>query len=337
MLEAIGFLCLGKSFLSARDRHVVRQGETFFDVEGALGSDQRATATVRVAVVPGEGKRAFVNGVPLDRLADLVGKAPVVILSPADAELTAGGPSERRRFLDTTLSQSSPVYLDDLMKYRRALKQRNALLQHVKKGGALPPGTMDAWDEEVAVLGGRIMMRRRSFLDQFRTFVDEAYHLLEAPGAPPSLTYQPSADEGEEAEAALRRALGRTRQRGRQLGRTPVGPHLDEVVFQLGGLDLRPFASQGQHRTFALVLRFAEALFLRDRLEEDPLLLLDDVFGPLDPERTRLVLDLLQGGAMGQSFLTAAGQEPFVGLVPFHKEEHGLFHVEHGAVAPAPS
>lgn len=335
LLEAIGYLCLGKSFLTSSDQHAVQRGCGHFAVEGVFAAEGRPDLLLRLVFVPGEGKRAFVNGAPLDRLAGLIGRVPIVILSPADYDLTAGGPSERRRFLDTVLSQSYPVYLDDLVKYRRALRQRNALLQDLRRGRSGSVTALDAWDEEIAVLGGRLMERRVGFLEGFVSSVEEAYRLLGSPGGQPGLKYAPSAgsEEGSSAES-LRHALGRSRRRSIELGRTLVGPHLDEVVFQIDGFDLRPYASQGQHRTFALAVRIAEALFFREHMDESPILLLDDVFGPLDPDRTDVVLRLLASQELGQSFVTAARREPFVGVVPFEDDDHTLFHVEQGAVAP---
>ena len=333
VLEALGTLCLGKSFLGASDATLLQRGAPHFTVEGAFDGEDRPDARLRLAFVPGEGKRAFANGSPLDRLADLVGRVPVVILSPSDHELTAGGPVERRRLLDATLSQVFPVYLDDVLKYRRALKQKNALLQQVRRGRPQAPGTIDAWDEELATLGGRIVARRRAFLARFAELLVDAYDLLGSPGGVPSLAYQPSSgsDDADDTEA-MRRSLARTRRRSVDLGRTLVGPHLDEVAFQIDGFDLRPYASQGQHRTFALAVRVAQALYVRERTDEPPLLLLDDVFGPLDPDRSRVVLDLLVSGTLGQSFVTAARSEPFDGVVPFESDEHAAFHVEQGAV-----
>ena len=334
VLEALGTLCLGKSFLGASDATLLQRGAPHFTVEGVFDGEDRPDVRLRLAFVPGEGKRAFANGAALDRLADLVGRVPVVILSPSDHELTAGGPVERRRLLDATLSQVFPVYLDDVLKYRRALKQKNALLQQVRRGRPQAPGTMDAWDEELATLGGRIVARRRSFLNRFAELLVDAYDLLGSPGGVPSLAYQPSSgsDDADDTEA-MRRSLARTRRRSVDLGRTLVGPHLDEVAFQIDGFDLRPYASQGQHRTFALAVRVAQALYVRERTDEPPLLLLDDVFGPLDPDRSRVVLDLLVSGTLGQSFVTAARSEPFDGVVPFEADEHAAFHVERGVVA----
>ena len=337
VVEAIGYLCLGKSFLSPTDAPVVQRGAGHVEVEGETESDRGAISRVRIAVVLGEGKRAFVNGAPLDRLSGLVGRVPVVVLSPADHELTAGGPSVRRQMLDATLSQAYPVYLQDLMAYRRALKQRNALLGTLRRGATLATGTMGAWDAETATLGSRIIVRRAEFLDRFGAFVAEAHALLQEPGLPPSLRYSPSIDltAADDPDAVFRQALARTARRSRETGRTLVGPHLDEVTFLLDDVDLRPYASQGQHRTFALALRIAQALFLREHLDEAPLLLLDDVFGPLDQARSRVLLDLLLSQTVGQSVVTAARPEPFLAVAPLEARAHSVFHVEHGRVSPS--
>ena len=338
LLEAIGYLSLGKSFLSARDAHVIRRGAAHFEVEGDVEGDARANAHVRFVSVPGEGKRAFVNKAPLDRIVDLVGRIPLVILSPADHELTAGGPTERRRLMDSTLGQSYPVYLDDLLRYRRALRQRNALLQQVRRGRSLPAGTLDAWDEEVAVLGGRIMTRRDDFVAGFDTHLQEAYAALGHPGEPITMSYEPSVSFGAEddAESSIRQGLIQTRRRSQKTGRTFVGPHLDEVTFRIGGHELRLYGSHGQHRTFSLAVRIAQALFLRETVDERPVVLLDDVFGPLDAERSRLVLDLLASGRLGQSFVTSATPEPFGTYLPFADGGHASFHVEQGHVVSSP-
>lgn len=337
VLEAASLLCLGKSFLASSDAPLVQRGATHVEVEGETESDRGSVARLRVAIVPGEGKRAFANGVQLPRLSDLIGRVPLVILSPADYELTAGGPSIRRQLVDATLSQAYPVYLTDLLAYRRTLRQRNALLVSLRRGGSLARGTMEAWDAELALHGSRLVARRAEFLARFGEFVAQAHQLLQEPGSPPSLRYVPSVsfEQCDDPVAAFRHALARTERRGRDAGRTLVGPHLDEVAFLLDDVDLRPYASQGQHRTFAVALRIAQALFLRDHLDESPVLLLDDVFGPLDSDRSRVLLHLLLSRQIGQSIVTAARPEPFQELAPFDRSVHAVFHVEHGAATPS--
>ena len=333
LLEAIGFLGIGKSIVGTPDAYVLQRGASFFSVEADVEGEHRSGGRVRVASVPGEGKRATINGSPADRLSELIGVVPFVFVSPADYDLTAGGPSERRKLLDLTLSFAYPVYLDDLMGYRRALQQRNALLASVRRGGVLPPGTLDAWDTELASRGARLVVRRRDFAIALADRLSEAFELLGIVGETPGLRYEPSVDT-EDSGDALRIALRRTERRSRDLARTLVGPHLDEVVFSLSDHELRPYASQGQHRTFGLALRLAQALFLSNHHDEPPLLLLDDVFGTLDVDRTQRVLALLTSGTLGQSFVTAARADLFA---PSLSDQDGVFHVEHGTVLPLSS
>ncbi|MEO1075665.1 MAG: DNA replication/repair protein RecF [Bacteroidota bacterium] len=341
VLEAIHYLCLSKSFLTSSDAYVLQRDRPFFEAEGDFESERRPSLQVRLVYVPDEGKKLFVNRAPLDRLSDIVGQLPVVVIAPDDYDLTAGGPEERRRFLDNTLSQSKPVYLDDLLKYRRALKQRNALLLHLKRNRGASDAGLDAWTEELVTLGARIVVRRARFLDRFAGFLAEAYEQLGEVGEEPTFDYQtfaplpdaPADDLDIEAVADLfRRHLGRRARQERERGRTLLGPHRDEIVFKLNGFEVRPYASQGQHRTFGLALKLAKFFYLKDRLDETPLLLLDDVFGTLDVKRARVVLALLRSEAVGQSLLTAARADAFTDLIDFDGATHRHLRVEAGRV-----
>ncbi len=337
VLEAIHYLCLTKSFLTGTDTHALQRGAQFFDVEGRFEGEHRSSFTTRMAFVPQEGKKIFRNGAPLDRLADIVGELPLVILSPADLVLTEGGPEHRRKFLDATLSQARPVYLDDLLKYRRALKQRNALLHQSRRGGRFGHDALSAWDEELIQLGARIIDSRRRFLEHFAGFLGEAYRLLNAVGEEPTMRYVSVADMDDapdiEAISGLyREKLNSLARREREQGRTLAGPHRDEVVFKLGDFEVRPYASQGQHRTVGLALRLATFLYLQDRLEETPLLLLDDIFGTLDARRAEIVVDLLDSDTIGQSLITAARPEMLAPHVRFGTGEHFAIELANGSV-----
>ncbi len=338
LLEAVHYLCLSKSFLTTQDTHALRQGCPFFEVEGRFEGEQRPELTARLVYVPEEGKRIFINKAPLGRLSEVVGMLPVVVFSPADGALTAGGPDERRRFLDNTLSQARPVYLDDLLHYRRALKQRNALLFAQRRSRSpADPASLQAWDEELITLGARIIERRRRFIAEFAAFLAEAYASIEAVGEEPSIAYETAvALEEEMTEAdiaeAFRQALRRLARRERERGRTLAGPHRDELVFRLNDFEVRPYASQGQHRTFGMALKLAKYFYLRDRLNETPLLLLDDVFGDLDPHRSAVFLRLLQSDVVGQSIITTARRDPFEESLDFSGPEHAALYVVHGTV-----
>ena len=338
VLEAVHYLCLSKSFLASQDRYVLRIGCPYFEVEGQFEGERRPELKVRLVYVPDQGKRIFVNGAPLERLSDVVGMLPVVVLAPEDYVLTAGGPEERRRFLNNILSQARPVYLDNVLKYRRALRQRNELLmQHRRRRSAPPPSLMASWDAELVMLGSRVVAARHAFVQTFSAFLQEAFARIEDVAERPTMEYvtiAPLSDEMDEEQIAERywRQLHHVRQREQQRGRTLVGPHRDEIVFRINDFEVRRYASQGQHRTFGMALKLAQYLYLCDRLDERPLLLLDDVFGSLDSRRTTGFLDLLQTGVVGQSLITAAQRTSFDRVVPFERPEHHAVALEAGAV-----
>ncbi|MDX1547310.1 MAG: DNA replication and repair protein RecF, partial [Rhodothermales bacterium] len=332
------YLCLSKSFIASQDTYALRKGAPYFEVEGVFETAHRHEKTVRLVYMPAEGKRIFVNGAPLERLADVVGMLPVVVFSPEDQALTAGGPDERRRFLNNIMSQARPVYLDDLMKYRRALRQRSELLHQARRAPrTVPPSLLDSWTEELVVLGSRVIAGRLRFLREFERFLDDAYRQIEAVSEKPTLDYAgiaplpPEADEDAVA-AIFRERLDRAAPQERRLGRTAAGPHRDELVFRLDGMEVRRYASQGQHRTFGMALKLAQYFYLYDRLEEAPLLLLDDVFDTLDATRTRAFLDLMQSDALGQTVVTAAERRSFEGLLDFSGPGVQTLRVEPGGI-----
>ncbi len=273
VLEAIHYLCLSKSFLPAQDSIALRRGAPFFEIEGAFCGTRRAALSARLAYEPDAGKRLFVNGAPLARLADVVGRLPVVVLAPEDFILTAGPPEERRRFLDNTLSQARPSYLTDLLRYRRALKQRNALLQDHRQTRNADPAALRAWTTELVTLGARLMARRHLFVNEFSAHLERAYEPLADLGEAPAIEYKTAvptsvlAGEPAVLEEAFDAQLARLATRERMRGRTLLGPHRDDLSFTLGSFDVRGYASQGQHRTFALALKLATFSYLREQLD----------------------------------------------------------------------
>ena len=337
LLEAIHYLCLTKSFLASQDAYALRKGTPYFELEGAFEGDQRPELTVRLVYVPDQGKKVFINGAPLERLSQIIGVLPIVTFSPEDHAITAGGPDERRRLLDNVLSQSLPVYLDDLLKYRRALRQRNELLSQYRGRGrtAAAAPVLASWRAELVLLGSRVIQRRLQFVRAFSTYLERAYSRIERVAEQPTITYNGVARLDAEADleaiaAAFEAELDRVSERERERGRTLVGPHRDDLVFKLNGLPVRRYASQGQHRTFGMALKLAQYFYLEDRLEERPILLLDDVFGHFDPSRTGAFLELLKSEDVGQSIITGTQKAPFAQHIFFAAPEHGSIHVTRG-------
>ena len=337
ILEAIHYLALSKSFLSSTDGYALRKGEPFFEIEGNFGGAQRTDFDVRLVFMPEEGKRMFINKSPLERLANIVGQIPIVVFAPSDHALTAEGPDVRRRFLNNILSQARPVYLDDLMKYRRALKQRNVLLTQYRRTRSMSTEVLSSWDAELIRLGSRVILGRHKFVAAFSEFLEEAYGRIDSVSERPAMAYRTIGNLEEEADEEIIQKtfasrLNQVARREMEIGRTLVGPHRDELIFTLNDLEVRRYASQGQHRTFGMALKLAQFFYLKSKVDETPILLLDDLFGNLDENRTRVFLELLDSDVVGQSIITAAQRAPFDNALSFSDNLNQAVHVVEGSI-----
>ncbi|MBO6574613.1 MAG: DNA replication and repair protein RecF [Rhodothermales bacterium] len=316
ILEAVHYACLGKSFLASSDRYALTRGADRMQIDMEVDTERRSTEKVRLIYVPGEGKRVFVNGALLDRLVDVVGRFPVVVLAPSDHRLTEDGPDERRRFLDAMLCQASPAYLNALIAYRRVLKQRNELLsrrQHMR--GEM----MASYDDALVQHGSRLIARRARFVREFGEHLERAYQLMAESSEEPSIEYRGLShleDEPAVANVYRERLVARFDDACAR-GVTLTGPHRDDLIFRLDDMLVRRYASQGQHRTFVMGLKLAQYFYLEERLGERPLLLLDDVFDTLDPDRMATIARLLSGDAVGQSLVTSARADVFSEVLQF--------------------
>lgn len=336
VVEAISYLCLTKSFYAGSDALVLRFGEGMFEVEGTLVSDDGRPWEVRVAYLAGSNEKYYtINRRRVEPLSSVIGRFPIVVFSPEHGAVTTGGPAERRKFLDLVISQSSPSYFQALLEYRSVLRQRNRVLLDLKLNRAGGPGVLEAWDEQLVRHGCAIWAKRRSFVEEFQPIVRSVYDRFVGGGEEPSLAYAPLG-KGEfppstDAIAdAFRAQLAEKAALERRFGTSLAGPHRDEVGLAINGLELRSFASQGQHKTFVIALKLAEFLYLKSRCGETPLLLLDDVFAELDQERTARVVAAIEEA--GQAFLTSTDRRLVESWTP-SDDACRWFLIEGGAVA----
>jgi DNA replication and repair protein RecF len=331
ILDAIHYLCMSRSFVSGSDQYVVMQGESGFRVDGEFEGSIRSSFRVTCTYSRGEGKKIFVNDSPLDRLADLIGMVPVVVLSPDDKRLTSEGPTERRSFLDAMISQISKSYLSDLIDYRRIVKQRNRLLSDPRYRSAELNAFLEPWNRQLVQTGSRIILKRASVLNQFAHYLQETYDLISGIGHRPHFFYKTISTETgnlEDLEQHFSSILADEYDRERDREQTVAGPHRDDLIFYLDDQELRKFGSQGQHRLFALALKLAQLRFYSEHLDDLPVLLLDDVFGDLDPHKTNILVRTLMD-QHAQTFITAANPEPFRDLVE-HGDDYMWYIMENG-------
>jgi DNA replication and repair protein RecF len=314
---------------------VLQIGAEGFVVGGMIASDGGVEYRVESSYERASGaRRTSVAGADVPRRTDLIGQFPVVLLSPEQAAITVGGPADRRKFLDLTLSQAGRLYLEDLLEYRKALRQRNKALLDAKLTRRPLESSLDAWSELLVRKGTRVALRRREFVEEFRPYVERAFERIAGGQEQPTLTYDsrilagPGGSEAEVTEA-FRRALDESSREEAKAGTTLVGPHRDEMELQINGLPVREFASQGQHKTFLVGLKLAEFSYLKDQCSETPLLLLDDVFSELDEQRCRHLLDLV--ATAGQVFITATDERAIPAGIP-NGPRKARFHVRGGRV-----
>lgn len=317
LIDAIHYLCMSRSFVASTDQYVISAGQKRFSVEGHFEGTIRSSFSVGCSYARGEGKKITVNESPLDKLSDLIGRVPVVVLSPDDKKLTSEGPAERRSFLDAFIAQLSPAYLRDLIDFRRVLKQRNSLLGDQRMQITAMEALIEPWNEQLIASGSRIVHRRAEVLAKFEHFLDESYELIAGIGHRPHFEYKTFCTDVKTPEIiadSYRKMLVEAFDKERERQQTTIGPHRDDIVFYLDDKELRKFGSQGQHRLFALALKLAQRAYYAEELEDLPIFLLDDVFGDLDPQKTKILVDMLKSEP-GQTFITAANRNLFAQMV----------------------
>ena len=289
MLEAIALLGWGRSHRTSADGELIRWGRDLARVEGTVGNDVLEVAIQRSgADGTGGRKRIRVNGV--GRRASALGRhLRVVLFAPEEMLLVVGSPSLRRAAIDALAAARFPAYADDLGTYGRTLQQRNSLLRAIREETA-SRDQLRFWDDSFLDTGGRVVAARHDLLAQLAEPLADAHREI-APdeGANGGLTlrYVTNAPmlAGETPRDALARRLVETAEKEVWNGSTVIGPHRDDLAFDLAGRDLAGFASRGQQRTAILAFKLAELDLLTALDGHPPLLLLDDVFSELDPDR----------------------------------------------------
>jgi DNA replication and repair protein RecF len=321
VLEAIAWLATLSSFRGAPTDALIRQGAPSAVIRAEGRRDDRPVL-IEAELVTGGRNRVLVNRQPLKRARDLLGALRVSVFAPDDLDLVKGGPGSRRRFLDDALVASHPRYDALRSEVDKVLKQRNALLKG--SGGRLDESgafTLDVWDAKLVEAGGALASARQNLLARLGPVLSDTYDAVALGPAEVSATYV-----AEWAGSGLAEALAAARKDDLRRGVSTVGPHRDDVDLRLGGLPSRTHASQGEQRSLALALRLAAHHVITEVTGSAPVLLLDDVFSELDPDRSDALLANLPAG---QTLLTSAS-----GLPP-RAQPDLVLHVRDGTIRPA--
>lgn len=311
VLDALFFLSNGKSFFNSIDSQLVKTETDFFSIHGWLEDD----VDILIQFDTNRKKTIKRNNKAYKRLIDHIGYLQTVFITPYDIALVNEGSEERRRFVDFTLCQTSPTYLQALSQYKKALDARNALLKSAE-GRPIDPLLIEAYDEKLAGPGAYIAQARGEFSQQFFKLLSEVWkHLM---GAEDSLnwTYHSQWD----SQLPYRTFLAEAHVQDCRAGRSTRGIHKDDWVFELNGHSLKRMGSQGQIKAAIIAVKLAQFDYFKNETGKTPILLLDDIFEKIDKQRADALINWVGSGRMPQIFITDTHYE----RIRSHTEQLGL-------------
>lgn len=281
LIESLFIMGLGKSFRTNRDPEMISFGKDFARasclIEGKNGESRIEIIYQR------EGKILKLDGIKLDRTADLLENVYIVVFSPEDLRIVKEGPEQRRRFLDRELCQIKPLYYSDLGNYKRILRQRNSMLKCASRDMDL----YDIFDASLSEYGARIVKERRVFAERLQDISSRIHGDISQGKEALRIDYESDTED----PCELREKLKKDFEKDMQRGFTGSGPHKDDLRIEIDGVDIRNYGSQGQKRTAALSMKLAEIGLIKQETGCEAVLLLDDVLSELDLGRQRYLIE----------------------------------------------
>lgn len=321
--EAIFFLCTAYSPRANKEKFVIKNGENNAEIEGKAKSAY-GSESVKINFDSQNKKEIFVNGIKILKIGEILGNINSVFFNPQELKLVQESPEDRRRFLNISLSQMSKKYFYSLNRYNKILAQRNNLLKEQDKD--LIRETLPIWDEQLTKEAGVIISGRNRFLEQISPIAEEKHALLSNGKEKLSMKTESGYFGSEEDIAfALKEDLKLSLEKDIRLGYTSIGPHRDDVKFDLNGIDAKIYGSQGQQRTIALSLKLAETEIFKLRFNEYPILILDDVLSELDKDRQKKLIGEVE---KMQTIFTATNIDRSV----FNKVSYNHIIIENGKI-----
>jgi DNA replication and repair protein RecF len=331
LLESIYLLSTGKSHRTSRDAELITAGANLLTAKASV-IRQTGEMALELTLGTETRKQLRINGITEQRIASLVGNLGTVFFSPDDLQLVKGAPAGRRRFLNIEISQLSQTYLHHLIAYTKVMQQRNTLL----KREGVDRSLLEIYDHQLITTGAQLILRRAQAVARLSPLAAAYHETLSSGRERLHLQYESQINLQHELpslhdiESQLWHLLEQRRRDEFRRQITLVGPHRDDLQFQINGADARLYGSQGQQRTAVLALKLAELQYMYEELGEYPVLLLDDVASELDPHRRHFLLHAVREGV--QTFVSCTDLEDL--MVRTWPPDYALFRVQAGQVTP---
>ena len=299
LLDAIHYLSMTKSYFNSVDYQSIRHEEAFFAIHGNFVIED-VEGTTKVSCVQQKEKRKIVkiNQKEYDRLAEHIGNFPSVMISPYDTDYINGNSDVRRKYFDSAISQFDKIYLDNLISYNKILLQRNALLKYFSEKNTFNEPEISIWNDRMAECGTKIFETRKRFLANFLPVFNRFFAII-TPNEAVSIEYKSQLHEDDFCSL-----LTKNQQKDLFSQHSSVGIHKDDFLFTMNNFSVKKFCSQGQQKSFLVVLKLAQYEYIKQIKGKKPLLLLDDVFDKLDQSRIVQLIGLVASNHFGQVFIT---------------------------------
>lgn len=310
LLESIWLFTACRSFRSSKDSELIN----FSSTKAELSMDFNAWDRLQQAHLEiGEGRKFLLSGVKKSP-TQFMGEFLAVVFSPVHLSLIKDGPYERRRFVDTAISQLKPKYASSLSQYNKAIAQRNVLLKDLAYHSELYD-TLDVWEDRIAFFASEIIRQRIGYINKLSQYTDEIYRGLSSGKEKLNISYKQQTvvwgDSKQELYENMKAQLFASRKNDIICGYTSVGPHRDDISVDIDGLTAKSYGSQGQQRSAALAMKLGEAAVIKNFSDEQPVALLDDVMSELDKSRQNYILNHIKDW---QVFITCCDPSAVEGL-----------------------
>lgn len=326
ILDAVYYLSFCKSYFNAIDSQNINHEAPFFVVEGYYQlSDE--TNKVYCGVKRGQKKVFKYNKHEYSKLADHIGKLPLVIITPADTSLIIDGSDIRRKFVDGIICQYDHQYLNHLINYNKALQQRNLLLKSFFKNRHFDLASLEVWNNQLIQFGNAIHTARAKFITDFTPYFQEYYNLLSNKKELVTLIYDSRLNDH-----TFEDLLANSLEKDKATSYTNVGIHKDDLIFNIGEHPIKKFGSQGQQKTYLLALKLAQAELIQQKQNKKVTLLLDDIYDKLDNKRMEQLLGIVGSEKFGQIFITDTSKERIPAILNKEKINFKAFNVEEGKI-----
>jgi DNA replication and repair protein RecF len=326
ILDAIHYLSLTKSFFNSVDGISIKHGEEYFIIQGVFSRGEEEDS-IYCAFQRSRQKLLKRNGKEYQKLSDHVGRYPVVMISPADSSLIVEGSEERRKFLNKIVSQYSAEYLDSVLRYGKALQQRNRLLKDQNSSGKPDADMVSIWDDQLVKHGELIYSERSTLVEELIPVFQEYYEKISGGKERVRLSYN-SHLEG----ADFRDALANSLPKDRVLEYTTIGVHKDDLLLEMDGFPVKALGSQGQQKSYLVALKLSKFEYIQRKAGFPPILLLDDIFDKFDADRVEQIIKLVGNHRFGQIFITDTHQNRLREILNSHDIDFRLFRISDGKI-----